>query len=331
MKNIIFIIFILYITALITGCDTALLSSYKTESKRRDHITMQVKSEDPPIALVNGKKITINDIVPILMAGYGIQVLNKYTELVLVRTHAQKSGITLDETIADHEIDQLLSDMAPNQDLTQRYALLKYILKRRGMSLAELKMVLETTALLKQIVLLDWQPQHITPEAIRNQYTELYGEQMTIKIISVATQREIDTYNTLVNSGGDFYDIARTYSQDQISLANNAEIGPFTLYDEKLPQQIREVAFTLKNNNDISQPFQYYDNNHMPNWAIIKRISITVKKDIKITSVASEIKKIIHQKALNVKTTALLKSITENARITILDETLRINSASDIN
>jgi|GEM_PF-6566219 len=330
MKLYIFIATIMIVTIFSIGCNSSMLSSLKDETERRDRITSQVKIDNPPIALVNGKKIIQNDIMPILMAGYGKQVLDKYTELLLVRTHAQSVGIPLDDTIADLELNKLLLKMAPNQNQTQRYGLLKYILKRRSISLGELKMVLETTALLKQIVLMEWEPQEINNDTIRAQYVELYGNQVTIKILTTATQREIDACHNFIKLGGDFYEIAKAYSQDQISLTNNSEMGPFTLYTEDVPQHIREQAFMLQKDNETSAPFQYYDDKHIPYWAIIKRISTIAQKDIAIASVKTEIKDIIHQKRLNAEIATRLKSIKTNARITILDDTLRKNTSNGI-
>jgi foldase protein PrsA len=219
-------------------------------------------SESDIVATVRGDVITRRDLEPVLMEGYGLDVLLRLVQLDLVEQEATNLhiSVTPDDvarerslTIAD--LKQATQELAgngqpttqPDTDFTpeQENQLLDQLLQEQHVSRPEFDLIMRTNAYLRKIA----EPlveSKLTEDAIRKQFDMMYGEKVLVRCIICNDMNEIGQVRRDLAAGKSFEDVARLRSVDPQMALIGGELPPFTFQDTNYPPEIRQVAFDLK-------------------------------------------------------------------------------------
>jgi peptidyl-prolyl cis-trans isomerase SurA len=80
---------------------------------------------------------------------------------------------------------------------------------------------------------------------------------------------KIDSVYSRLTKGASFTEMVKMYSEDTRSKARNGELPEFNTFSYQIPEQLRNEAFKLKQNGDISLPFKTDEG-----WYILQRIDL---------------------------------------------------------
>jgi foldase protein PrsA len=226
--------------------------------------------EDEVIATVRGDSITRKDLEPVLIEGYGLNVLLTLVQLDLVeqeaaRQHvvvtpvdiANERTITMDNLArATQQMDNSGQPTTQPETLSsdQEEQLLDQLLQQQHVSKAEFNIVLQVNAYLRKIA----GPRvdaNISEDAIHKQFNAMYGEKVVVHYIVCNNMSEVAEVRRALALGQSFEDVARLRSRDRQSGATGGELPPFTLSDNRFPDEFKQVAFNLKI-GEVSDPVQ---------------------------------------------------------------------------
>jgi foldase protein PrsA len=227
-------------------------------------------AEDDVIATVRGDAITRKDLDPVLMEGYGLNVLLTLVQLDLVEQEAARQHVIVTpEDVANERamtmrnLQRATQEMDSNGQPTtqpdvltpeQEEQLLDQLLQQQHVSRAEFSVILEVNAYLRKIA----EPKvnaNITEEAIHKQFNAMYGEKVVVHYIVCNNMSEVADVRRALAQGQSFEDVARLRSRDRQTAAIGGELPPFTLADNRFPEEFKQVAFNLKV-GEISDPVQ---------------------------------------------------------------------------
>jgi foldase protein PrsA len=227
-------------------------------------------SEDEVIATVQGDVITRKDLEPVLIEGYGLNVLLALVQLDLVEQEAarQHVAVTPDDVANERAItmdnlrratEQMESSGQPttqpqNLSAEQENQLLDQLLQQQHVSRAEFAVVLRVNAYLRKIA----EPKvnaNLTEDKIRQQFNAMYGEKVVVHYIVCNNMSEIAEVRRDLAAGKSFEDVARLRSLNRQTGPAGGELPPFTLSDNRFPPEFKQVAFNMKI-GEVSDPVQ---------------------------------------------------------------------------
>lgn len=233
-----------------------------------------VAAENPDnqvIASVHGDVVTRGELEPVLMDGYGLNVLLTLVQLHLAEQAAaqQHLRVTPDDIARERAItmdslqkatQQMEGNGQPTtepENLTdaQENQLLDQLLLQQRVSKAEFNVILEVNANLRKIA----EPiveASLTDDKIRMQFNAMYGEKVLVRYIECNNMSEIGEVHRDLASGKSFEEIIRLRNSIRPGAPAGGELGPFSLQDLNYPPEIKQVAFDLKV-GEISDPVQY--------------------------------------------------------------------------
>jgi parvulin-like peptidyl-prolyl isomerase len=128
------------------------------------------------------------------------------------------------------------------------------LLQQQHVSRAEFDVVLEVNAYLRKIA----GPKvdaNLSEDAIRRQFNAMYGEKVVVHYIVCNNMSEVADVRRALAMGQTFEDVARLRSRDRRTGATGGELPPFTLADNRFPDEFKQVAFNLKI-GEVSDPVQ---------------------------------------------------------------------------
>jgi foldase protein PrsA len=226
--------------------------------------------EDEVIATVRGDAITRKDLEPVLIEGYGLNVLLTLVQLDLVEQEAARQHavvtpvdvanervLTMDNLArATQQMDSSGQPTTQPETLSsdQEEQLLDQLLQQQHVSKAEFNVILQVNAYLRKIA----GPQvnaNLSDDAIRKQFNAMYGEKVVVHYIVCNNMSEVTDVRRALALGQSFEDVARLRSRDRQSGATGGELPPFTLSDNRFPDEFKQVAFNLKI-GEVSDPVQ---------------------------------------------------------------------------
>jgi len=228
--------------------------------------------EDEVIATVRGDAITRKDLEPVLIEAYGLNVLLTLVQLDLVEQEAANQHLVVtpadvasERTITMQNLQRATQQMdASGQPTTQpetlstqqQEQLLDQLLQQQHVSKAEFNVILEVNAYLRKIA----GPKvnaNLTDDAIRKQFNAMYGEKVVVHYIVCNNMSEVAEVRRALATGQSFEDVARLRSRDRQSAATGGELPPFTLADNRFPEEFKQLAFNLKV-GEVSDPVQIH-------------------------------------------------------------------------
>jgi parvulin-like peptidyl-prolyl isomerase len=260
---------------IVTVVGLLVLPSCKSEE------TVNITAPQPPqslapidnevLATIRGEPITLQDVEPVLVDGYGLNVVLLIVQRNLAREEAAKQEIvvTPQDVAAEKQITlttlsrslessglNVSATEPSDQELTpqQTQQLLDQVLLQQHMSRAEFDILMEINAYLRKIA----EPEvtaEITDDAVRQHFNVLYGEKVLVHYIQCGNMNEAADVRRDLAAGKSFEDVARARSRDRATAVYGGELPPFTLQDNRFPPEFKQLVFMLQP-GQISDPLQ---------------------------------------------------------------------------
>ena len=166
-------------------------------------------SSAEPLARVDGRPISRELVVRLLLAGRGVAVLDELIVLELVRRQAEQEGLTVSGADLKAEYDRALRSLLttlPSADPTafDREAaerVLDEILTSRGISRREYRLGMLRNAHLRKLAMAELQ---ITDEQLRAEHERAYGRRVRIRHIQLLGGADVAEVQRLIAAGQDF-------------------------------------------------------------------------------------------------------------------------------
>jgi parvulin-like peptidyl-prolyl isomerase len=271
------------------------------------------------VARIRGNPITMEDIQPVLVEGYGLNVVLLLVQRELAREEAAKQEIVVTTWDVEKERSITLQSLQrslqssgldlgttqpSDEDLTpeQTEALLDQVLSQQHMSLAEFGVLMEINAYLRKVA----EPEvtaEITDDAVRKHFNALYGEKVVVHYIVCGNMSEAADVRRDLASGKSFEDVARARSRDRESAMNGGELPPFTLQDNRFPPEFKQLVFLLQK-GQISDPLQIGTFIY-----IAKLVDRIPPEHAKFEDYKDAVKKDLHDQAVTAATTMALNEM----------------------
>ncbi|MFN3531926.1 MAG: peptidylprolyl isomerase [Candidatus Brocadia sp.] len=273
----------------------------------------QIITDKNIVAIVNGQKITRQELYNLLIDTYGEDALDVLIRRTLIYQMAEKEGVRVTsseveqklKTLVNSEIDGLMrayriKDKADldkelikiGSNITQ----LEEKLSKKMRKQAEVELLAEKL-MAKTIT--------VTDEELQRAYEEEYGEKIEASQIVYKTRREAEEALKKLKSGADFATLARNESVDRASAARGGKMQPFspkdTLGAEVARLKVGELSDIIKTD------YGYH---------IIKILDRKPASSKSFKTVKGELEKIVRNQHYKERIGPWLISLIENASIT---------------
>ena len=269
-----------------------------------------------PAARVNGKEISTDRIVEVLLRGRGRGVLDNLISLELARQKTASEGITDFAGIRADQMDRLLEDMAPGKAENEKQALLEYLLKSRGLTRKEFELIIERQGLLRRLV--EDQVQ-FDQSQLEKEFQHLYGRKVEIRQLIVSNLRCMNQALTRRDGGEDFVQIIREMSEDQRSLAKDGLTGLFSSADEQVPEVVRQTALKMEQISQMSEPIHYQDEMGRDWWCLFRLERIAPAEAVEFDQVRAELERSARERQINQRMLQLQQQLQQEASIEIIN------------
>lgn len=191
------------------------------------------------VAIVNGQKITRQELYNLLIDTYGEDALDVLIRRTLIYQMAEKEGVGVTSTEVEQKLKTLLNSeidglmrayrIKDREDLEKELikvgsslAQLEEKLSKKMRKQAEVELIAEKL-MAKTIT--------ITDEELQKAYDQEYGEKIEASQIVYRTRREAEEALKKLKSGADFATLARNESVDRASAARGGKMQPFSPKD----------------------------------------------------------------------------------------------------
>lgn len=303
----------------ISGCS-------QTSTPHRAGPAQAEESHDSPgriVARVNGEPIDKDAVMDVLYTGRGRAVLDELILLEIVRRHAEQKGKRLNDADTDAELELFLDDMAPGKSRQEKRALLGYMLRSRGITRAEFDIIVKRQSLLRRLVDPDVT---VTNEMLADEHERRYGRRTQVRLLTVNSLRQIEAAQRRLNSGADFIELVGEMSQDQLSLARDGLLGPFSVADQDIPIKIRSAAAAMHQPGQLSGIIKYRRDTDAEAWCILQIDRILPADGTALSIVRSELRAALERRQISLRMINLQESLRTAAEVVILDPILRRNT-----
>ncbi|MCC6682790.1 MAG: peptidylprolyl isomerase [Phycisphaeraceae bacterium] len=294
----------LLLCTLITACQTS-APSVKTENQNS-----QIENPSPPLAYIDGRPVTLEELRPGLLEIAGRSLLN---ELILDRA-LDKQFTDRGWAISDKDIavekQLLLETLSDDPDEAAR--LLAQLRERRSLGEKRFAEFLTRNAQLRALIA---EQVEVTPAAIRLAYDQTYGPRYRARVIVTATLREAADLRQRAQSEN-FAELAMERSIDP-SAAAGGLLEPINAADPAYPQAIREVLTRLEP-NQVSEPVSVESG-----FAILKLEATIPGSAQALEDVRDKLAEQVRRRAQRLLMDQLARQLIEQANVVILDGALR--------
>jgi foldase protein PrsA len=259
------------------------------------------------IARVDDIAITMGQLQPALIDGYGLNVLLNVVQLELARQVAANAKVTVTEDDVTRERDMTLEKMfkdAPKQDYDN---LFDQFLTQQRSSRAEFDIVMRVNAHLRKVA----EPMlagKISDENLKEAFNVMYGERVQVRHIQASNLQEIQEARRRVDAGEPFAVVARDMSRNQRSAALGGLLPEFSRATTDLPQSIKDAAFALKP-GELSDPVEAKGAYHL-----LKLENRIAPKAVKFEDVKDGIREDLHERAVQETVKQLRQQLVQQAR-----------------
>ena len=256
-------------------------------------ISHAAQAPTPPektvVAQINGQPITLDEVIKPLMEWRGLAFMLNVAQLDVAKQDMRNKGLTVTPDDIKAELDKTLEKMFPEQPERDRGPYLEQYLDKQNYSRAEFDTVVEINAYLRKAAM-EAIKGKITDDAVEKEFGIEYGETAKCRFIQLANAREITDAQTRLKAGEDFAEVARTMSRDPRTAPLGGEMQPFSLQTQGLPDQFRQLAFTLQE-GQVSDPL-----NIRESWYLIKLEHKFPPKAVKFSSVKESLRASMYDK-----------------------------------
>ncbi|MGH7214146.1 MAG: hypothetical protein ACREIT_05230, partial [Tepidisphaeraceae bacterium] len=196
--------------------------------------------DDPVVARIAGRDITMAELQVPLIEAYGLNVLLNLVQLELAQEHAARVGASVTSQDIEEERRITIARMFQGQkaDPEDYDQLLDQFLQKQHISRPEFDLVVQTNAQLRKIA----EPQisgKITDAQIEEAFRALYGENVKVRHIQVSNLTEIAEAKRRLGEGQSFEEVARALSRNTRTGALGGELPAFSHMTPGLPDSFK--------------------------------------------------------------------------------------------
>ncbi|MCP4247687.1 MAG: hypothetical protein GY778_11615 [bacterium] len=273
--------------------------------------------------MVDGQPIERNQVVELLLAGRGLDVLQELIVLELARREAQTAGLTVTagDVQAEHDfelrrlLNRLPTDASTNFDREAGQRLLDELLTNRGISPAEYHLGRVRNAHLRKLAEAEME---FTETELDREYARSFGPRVRVRHIQLASPAEAERVRGLLESGAGFAELARRYSANAVTAGDGGLLQPFSAEDGDVPALMREAAFDLPV-GQVSNPLR------VGNWVHLIRVDERLPhSEQPRDQVRDQLEDRLRQRRLPNEMQRISAELFERARIRILDPQLEV-------
>lgn len=265
------------------------------------------------VAIVNGQKITRQELYTLLTDTYGEDALDVLIRRTLIYQTAEKEGITATSAEIEAKLEKLINIEIEGLMRTYRIkdkADLEKELAKVDSSLAQLEEKLfKKMRKQAEIELIAEKVMEktitITEEELQKTYDDVYGEKIEASQIVFKTRREAEEALKKLKSGADFATLAKNESIDRASAVRGGKMQPFSPKDSIGSQVAHLKVGELS--NIIKTDYGYH---------IIKISDKKAASNKGFKAVRGELEKIARNQHYKERLGPWLISLIENASIT---------------
>lgn len=249
--------------ALLSGCENSRSSVDRVVTRGLDATDRYVaESGSPaptassapprPVALIDGRTITLEQLRPALIEAAGAEVLEEALLDDLLAREAEARQLVISREQIDAEKSLLLETFTGNglaRSPDEAARLLQSIRAARGLGDARFAALLKRNATLRALVAPDVS---ITESAIDQARELRYGQRYSARLIVVPTAAQATEALEALNKGEEFSQLAARISIDP-SAERGGVLEPISIADPAYPSGVRAALRTLQE-GAVSQP-----------------------------------------------------------------------------
>lgn len=276
-------------------------------------VSKESKEDKDVVAIVNGQKITSNELYELLLSTYGNEALDVLIRRTLINQEARKHGISLTTKEVENKINTLVQREV--NALLQTYKIeneadLDKELEKIGASLKEFKDKL-TKRLVKEAEIelraekVVMKTISVSEEDLQEAYKSIYGEKIEAQQIVLKTKREAEEALEKLRLGADITKMAKAQSIDRASASRDGKMLPFSPEDD-----IGKSVAHLKPgelSGIINTNYGYH---------IVKITGRKTGSDKKFDTVKKELEELVREKKYRERLRPWLVNLVESASIT---------------
>jgi hypothetical protein len=272
---------------------------------------------DQVLARLAGEPITMGQIMPILVEGYGLNVLLNYVQLAYTKQEAERQHAVVTPADLKAENDSTIAKMFPDADKADYTRLLDQLLEQKHVSRAEFQLVIEANAYLRQMAM-PLVKDKISDEMLEQAFRQIYGETVQVRHIEVARMDDVGEVQRRLAAGEPFEKVASEMSKNGHTAPLGGELPPFSRTAD-YPQAFKDAAFNLQE-GQVSNPV-----NVEGSYQIIKLEKRIPPKAVKFEDVKESLREDLLDRLLTSAMQQLRVQIADNARnsLRVIDPVLK--------
>ncbi|MFP4053551.1 MAG: peptidylprolyl isomerase [Phycisphaerae bacterium] len=289
---------ILLSAALLGGCgesrtDTATTTDKAAVSTAPEPTTQPASNSGPKpvMAYVNDEAIPMERLHEILVRSDGLQIAMQLVVNELVDQEARELGITVSQEEIRTEGDSTIA-RGFGKDLTteQRDQLLQQYLKQTGIPRTQWDLTMYRNALLGKIVARNIE---VTDEQLQDEFGRQFGRKAVVRHIEVSSTADARQVLAQLKLGTDFAQLAYKRSINPTA-KDGGLLPPISAESKGVPPAIREIALSMKEVGEISDPIRVGSTFH-----ILKLENIIEPKDADFSEEKERLEKIVRERMVN--------------------------------
>ncbi|MBN2023369.1 MAG: peptidylprolyl isomerase [Pirellulales bacterium] len=256
----------------------------------------------PVVAIVNGEKITREDLARECLRHYGSDVLESVINRRLIAQECKRRSVEVTRAEVDAEIGRMAQRFG--LPASQWYQMLQ---QERGIDPAQYAndIVWPTLALRK----LAGERLEVSDEELRTAYETQFGPAVRARLISCADAKKAsELHAKALADPSKFGDLAKDFSEDTVSASDKGWIPPVRKH-AGLPE-IERAAFSLAD-GAISPVIKVADDQYL----ILKREGELLARDVPFEEAAPKLRQMIEERKLRAVSHEVFRDLQKSAKV----------------
>ncbi len=300
-----------------------------TESKAgQEPGTARTNVSNKPLALVNGKPITRQDVANECLQRYGKDVLDNLINRALIQQECSRKGVVVTENEVLQEITRISKRFG--LDTPTWYKMLQ---AERGLTpLQYQRDVIWPMLALKKLA---GTQVKVTKQMMQKAYMDTYGPKARVKMIMLDNHRHaMEVWDKARKQPTEFASLAQEHSVEPNSKALGGAVPPIRRYTGA-HEKVREAAFAMRTPGEISPVIQV----GLSSFVIMKFDGFTEKVEHDLKDVQpklyeelqeQETQRLVAETFQNLRNTAQIQNILTGESTTQANPVARANEANGV-
>ncbi len=275
------------------------------------------------IAIVNGHPLSRETLVNQLIDAHGLQMLQQMIVLELARQETRRRGISVTPEEIQQQYQRAVDEIVPERDAAGitldaagKQEALNTVLQQRCVTMPEFMLAMERNAHLRKLIEVDLR---IDEATLREEFARRHGEKVEVRHIQLAAgdTRPLHEALDLLGRATEFGAVAQRLSANAQTGPRGGLMEPFTFADERVPSELREVAFSLAP-GEVSAPTLAGKYIH-----ILKLERRIPPEDVTFEEVREQVEQQLRQRVVRQKMDELVVKLFNQANIRVLEPKLK--------